>query len=53
MLDIVARNPRDTVHHLKRSWDDLLHEIRLLADNRFHDNVREGQHVPQLVQKTR
>jgi hypothetical protein len=51
-VDVVARNFRDPVHHLKHSRDDLLQEIRLFADDFFRDNVRERQNALQPVQKT-
>jgi len=53
MFHIVARNFRDVVHHLKHSWDDLLQEIRLFANDFFRNPVREGQNALQPVQKTR
>ena len=49
MFDVVARNLRDHVHHLKHSWDDLLQKLRLFADDLFRDNVRERQDAPQSV----
>ena len=53
MFNVVARNFRDHVHHLKHSRDDLLQDIRLFADDFFRDNVRERQNALQPVKNTR
>ena len=52
MFDIVASNSGDLVHRLIHSRDDLLQEIRLLANYLVCDNVRERQNAFQPVQKT-
>jgi hypothetical protein len=52
MFDIVARNFRDILHHLKHSRDDFLQEIRLFADDFFRGSLRKGQNALQPVQKT-
>jgi hypothetical protein len=41
MCDVVARNFRGPVHHFIHSRDDLLQEIRLVADYFVRDSVRE------------
>jgi hypothetical protein len=56
MLDIVARNFSDFVHHLVHSRDDILQEIHLVADyfvlDYFvRDNVCERQNALQPIQK--
>jgi hypothetical protein len=52
MFDIVTRDFRDILHHLKHSWDDLLQEIRLFAYDFFRGPLRKGQNALQPVQKT-
>jgi len=41
MCDVVVRNIRDHVYDLIHPRDDLLQEIRFLADYFVHNNVRE------------
>jgi len=53
MFDIVARKFGDLVHHIIHTRDDLLQELRLLADDILRDIVRERQNVLQPLQKTR
>jgi hypothetical protein len=49
----VARKTRYPVHHFEHSRDDLLQEVRILADDLFRDLVRKRQNVLQPIKNDR
>lgn len=53
MHDVVARNLRDPVYHLKHSRNDRRQEICLFTDNFIRNSVCERQNVIQPAQKIR
>ena len=51
--DIVARKFRNVSHHVEHSWDNLLHDICLVADHFIRDLFCQRQDASQSIENTR